>query len=169
MCSATAVTVINVRGLVHRQVLSRPGPFLSGCFGSLPNWYYTINIPPLFTTCLLVILTLYKTLQAMRCAGSTRGMPLIAIFFRDGLLNFSAVAAMLVINILLFRVARITLASLGTGFLIVVPCISGSRLFLNVRQKLLHPDLTTTIPMESFEMRPLGPPTVVVTDLDEMP
>jgi hypothetical protein len=49
-----------------------------------------------------------------------------------------------------------------------VPCISGSRLFLNVRQKILHPDLTTTIPMESLGTWPPDPPVVDVTDVDEM-
>ncbi|KAF8515178.1 hypothetical protein JB92DRAFT_81159 [Gautieria morchelliformis] len=35
MTCFTAVTVLTVLGLLHKQMLSRPGPFLSGCFTSV--------------------------------------------------------------------------------------------------------------------------------------
>ncbi|KAF8521184.1 hypothetical protein JB92DRAFT_1837837 [Gautieria morchelliformis] len=167
-CCIAVITVLHVQGLLHSQILSLTGPFLSGCSVPIPTWYYSINIPPLFTTFLLMILTLYRTLRTVRCMGSTEGMPLVAILLRDGLLNFSAVATILIVNILLVHVARATLVPLGTGFLVAVPCISGTRLFLNVRQKLFRPNLIIAIPLETLETRRPAPLTVV-TDMDEMP
>ena len=43
--------------------------------------------------------------------------------------------------------------------------MTGTRLFLNVRQKLLHPDPTTVQTMSTFEMRPYGP-SIEITDSD---
>ncbi|KAF8515174.1 hypothetical protein JB92DRAFT_3095977 [Gautieria morchelliformis] len=169
MSSLTAVTVMNIVGLSHGQIVPRPFPFLTGCNASIPTWFYGVNFPPLVTSVLLVVLTLYRTLQTLRCAGSTRGVPLFAVFLRDGLLNFSAVAVMLTFNTLFFHLARMSLVPVGVGFVVVVPCISGSRLFLNVRQKLLHPSLITSLPLQTLDTRPAGFPTVEDTDTDGTP
>jgi hypothetical protein len=43
--------------------------------------------------------------------------------------------------------------------------MTGSRLFLNVREKLLHPNSTTEQSLSTFQMRPYGP-SIEIPDLD---
>ncbi|KAF8498014.1 hypothetical protein JB92DRAFT_3125490 [Gautieria morchelliformis] len=106
-------------------------------------------------TSTLMILTVYKTMKTMRHAGTgSQKPPMVALLLRDGILYFVAIFGVLVANFLVFYLARATLTSLATGFFVAVPCMTGSRLFLNVREKLLHPDATTEASLSTFRMRP---------------
>ncbi|KAF8498013.1 hypothetical protein JB92DRAFT_2985625 [Gautieria morchelliformis] len=154
VCIATTTFILGK--VFNRPIFQRPGPFLAGCYGPLPSYFFAIDIPPLITTLLLLTLTVYRTIQTMRCIGSLKLPPLMSLLLRDGILYFAAVGAVLTVNLLLFRAARVTLTSVATGFFIVIPSLSGTRLFLNVRHKLLHPGVTLSSE-PYYEMRWFGP------------
>jgi len=155
LCSITTVATMCVKALLHHAILQRPGPFLSGCYGEIPSYFFNVLIAPAITTSVLMGLTAYKTIQTMKESGAQKP-PMVQLLLRDGILYFIAVFAVLIANIMIFHLARVTLSTFATGFFVAIPCMVGSRLFLNVREKLLHPNPTFGQTLSTFEMKPYG-------------
>jgi len=127
------------KALLHQSILTRPGPFLSGCYGPIPTYFYNVLIPPAINATLLMGLTAYKTIASMKLSLGVQRPTMVILLLRDGIFYFVAVFSVLVVNILAFHLADGALTQSAAGFFVVVPCMVGSRIFLNVREQLLHP------------------------------
>jgi len=127
LIAITAVTLTNV------GVLARPGPFLAGCLATgVPSFFWTIFIPPTVSSCILFGLTLARTIKTVWDMGFGHA-PLVSLFLRDGTTYFAFIFMTLLINTLMFVLARPTLSPLALSFCYSIPCVMSSRLLLNVR------------------------------------
>jgi len=123
----TAVTLTNV------GVLARPGPFLAGCVATgVPWFFWTVFIPPTVSSCILFGLTLGRTVKTVWDMGFSHA-PLVTLFLRDGATYFAFIFMTILINTLMFVLARPTLSPLALNFCYSIPCVMASRLLLNVR------------------------------------
>ncbi|KZV78504.1 hypothetical protein EXIGLDRAFT_847476 [Exidia glandulosa HHB12029] len=149
----TAVVVLSTVTILREGVLSRPGPFLAGCFPTnIPHWFWTVFIPPAVASALLFFLTAAKTVQTV---GTCRNVaPLMTLFLRDGVVYFAFISITLSINIILFLVARPALASAGVGFCYTIPPLFTTRILLNVRRCHARRTVNVVEHMESVSAIP---------------
>ncbi|KAM5544554.1 hypothetical protein V8D89_001452 [Ganoderma adspersum] len=129
--------VLLVKALLHADIVAVPGGVATGCFGTVPNFIYGAFIIGNVTTSILCILTVYQT---MRFRHEFARSALITLFLRDGVIyyfaydKFSLERKLLVflLNLFMFRFGPATFKILFSGFLDVVPCMSGARVLINI-------------------------------------
>jgi len=120
----------------HITVLHRPGPFASGCYPlGFPTYTYAIAIPELGNSGILLVLTLFRTVQSVRMGR--RNAPMLTLFIRDGVLYYLCIMLLILMNAFAFSSFAITAAA--SGLLVALPCSLGSRILLNIRHQILFP------------------------------
>ncbi|KAI1797433.1 hypothetical protein LXA43DRAFT_877601 [Ganoderma leucocontextum] len=126
--------VLLLKALVHVELVGIPGGVVTGCFGTVPNFIYGAFIIGNVTTSILCILTVYQT---MRFRHEFARSALISLFLRDGVVYYFAPAnisgtVVFLLNLFMFRFGTPTFKILFSGFLDVVPCMSGARVLINI-------------------------------------
>ncbi|KAF8578443.1 hypothetical protein K439DRAFT_1621314 [Ramaria rubella] len=142
----TSVTTMCVKALFHQTILQRPGPFLSGCYGesieflilyltfqliyeTVPTYFFNVLIAPAITTSVLLILTVYKTVQTIKEASGYQKPPMVQLLLRDGIFYFIAPMSgnvmreiylnipkgVLIVNIMVFHLAQGALSTFASG------------------------------------------------------
>ncbi|KIJ46418.1 hypothetical protein M422DRAFT_46161 [Sphaerobolus stellatus SS14] len=79
---------------------------------------------------------------------------MVVLLLRDGIFYFVAVFGVLIINTLAFHLAKGALAQVASGFFVAIPCMVGSRIFLNVREQLLEPNDIIEESTTGYELEP---------------
>ncbi|KAI0709924.1 hypothetical protein C8Q76DRAFT_84717 [Earliella scabrosa] len=108
-----------------------PGLHIPGCFSVVPDTFYAPLVIGLITTSTLCLLTLYRTLT-FREEFEVPRSPLMTLFLRDGVLYYSCVNVVFLLNLFMIRFATPPYKVLLTGFLDAVPCMLGSRVLINI-------------------------------------
>lgn len=123
---------VTVPALMRVGVLSRPGPFLAGCYSTnVPSWFWTVFLPPTVSSFVLFVMTAVKTLKTVGDAGNI--VPLISLFLRDGATYFAVISFTLLVNLFLFILAKPTLAPVALSFCYSIPSLFCCRMLLNMR------------------------------------
>ncbi|KAJ7488115.1 hypothetical protein FB451DRAFT_1362647 [Mycena latifolia] len=137
----------NVRGDRHnvlhscidhypREPYVHIGPILPGCYSAtVPKYLTWYPVPSLIVTFAMFLMTVYHctTLLGPRFASRTT-MPIVNLFLRDGIYWFFAVVAVNPPQIIIWAVARPTLAEVLIVPSIVVYSLIGSRVLLNIME-----------------------------------
>ncbi|KZO95724.1 hypothetical protein CALVIDRAFT_537708 [Calocera viscosa TUFC12733] len=157
---SSLASLLVVGYILRTATLSPPLPnircgVVSGDF----SYYWASWVPPVIMETTLFLFTAAKTFRGATAA--TRGTPLMALLFRDGVLYYAVVFVLLLINLLTLLLAP---EAMKEWFAAPVVCLSSvmcSRLFLNLRKAARahnrKDEITTETPARAFTDVELSP------------
>ncbi|KZT04617.1 uncharacterized protein LAESUDRAFT_288417 [Laetiporus sulphureus 93-53] len=124
---AEALIMMTTLGLSVPRIMTSPM-----CLGaSIPIEMIIYCVTAIFYECLLFILTVSRYVYVRR--EGWQNAALLNVMFRDGILAFSVIIAVMINNTVLFATGPRALAVLGFPWLLAVLGSAGSRLILNLR------------------------------------
>jgi len=116
------------------QGIPRPFGIKAGCFTTRhPSLYFLTWIPALICESILCFLMLYK---AWTMYKNNYQSSLLRMIIRDSVFYFSTIFATLLLNCLVWAFASEDYLELGTSWAVALPCALGSRLLLNMRERM---------------------------------
>jgi len=144
----TISTIMHI-GLSKIEVLPRIGELWTGCYPSgFPHLLSAFYIPPSITTCILTLMTLYKSLSVLN--NSAFKSRLTVLFTRDGLMYFGIILSAYITNAVIWLIARPTLAQVAIGIVLAARIVVAARLLLNLKEEGSPQNLSY---LESHELR----------------
>ncbi|TFK82021.1 hypothetical protein K466DRAFT_666772 [Polyporus arcularius HHB13444] len=163
--SITISIVVLVKALSHTQPVFLPhGLPVTGCFSTVPDTIFEAIVTGIVTTSVLCILTIYRILRDRKEVASS---PLLALFFRDGLMYYCCVNVVFMCNLFMLRFENAAFKILFNGLLNAVPCMLGARVLINILSLVrtsLGTDATTGSPLSDPKFARDGPPTLSGSD-----
>ncbi|RDX41166.1 hypothetical protein OH76DRAFT_1561722 [Lentinus brumalis] len=158
--SITISIVVLVKALSHTQPVFLPhGLPVTGCFSTVPDTIFEAIVTGIVTTSVLCILTIYRILRDRKEVASS---PLLALFFRDGLMYYCCVNVVFMCNLFMLRFENAAFKILFNGLLNAVPCMLGARVLINILSLVrtsLGTDATTGSPLSDPKFARNGAPT----------
>jgi len=145
---AGTLVIVDI-GLPHG--IPRPFPELAGCFvGAQPPLYFLTWIPALAFESVLCFLMLYK---AWRMHKDEYSSALLNLIIRDSVLYFLTIFATLLLNCLIWALASENFLEIALGWAVALPCALGSRLLLNMRERMYREETSQRSPHAGIEMQ----------------
>ncbi|KAI0717729.1 hypothetical protein C8T65DRAFT_737781 [Cerioporus squamosus] len=158
--SITISIVVLVKALSHTQPVFLPhGLPVTGCFSTVPDTIFEAIVTGIVTTSVLCILTIYRILRDRKEVTSS---PLLALFFRDGLMYYCCVNVVFMCNLFMLRFENAAFKILFNGLLNAVPCMLGARVLINILSLVrtsFGTDATTGLPLSDPKFARNGPTT----------
>ncbi|KZT12009.1 uncharacterized protein LAESUDRAFT_162925 [Laetiporus sulphureus 93-53] len=141
-----AMEIISVYSDLPLKEYAHLGSTITGCYSlTVPKYFKVYVVPSLIVSAIMFAMTVYKCGMSLKgYRGAT--MPLITLFLRDGVLWFLAVVVILVTDILIWSLARATLAELMIGLSCALYSVIASRVLLNIRSVMTVQVVESGIP-----------------------
>ncbi|KAJ6581114.1 hypothetical protein B0H19DRAFT_493568 [Mycena capillaripes] len=140
------VGIFTIKGL-ERYV--HVGPVLQGCYSlEVPRLFTFYAVPSLVTAVSMFSLTAYKCGTTLKNLG-LKGTPIISLFLRDGVFWFLGNLLVSVVEIVLWKRARPTLAQIPVVPATAIIAVIGARVVLNIKNIASHNDINATTTVET--------------------
>ncbi|KAF8527264.1 hypothetical protein JB92DRAFT_951913 [Gautieria morchelliformis] len=119
--------------------IPRPSGISTGCYvAAQPPLYFIAWIPEIIGESILCLLMLYK---AWTMYKNSQSSSLLGLIIRDSVLYFVTMFAILLINCLVSAFASVNYLEVAISWTIALPCSLGSRLMLNMRERIFFQKL----------------------------
>ncbi|KAF8587131.1 hypothetical protein K439DRAFT_1550482 [Ramaria rubella] len=128
--------LINIIGVP--KALSRASLGISGCAANLPSFFFAVWIPLLIVETVLFFLMGYRAFKVFKTGTNS---PLLRLLIRDSATYFLTIGSVVLTNCLIWAAAPLEWAPFALSWEIVLPCILGDRLLLNIRERSLKEPL----------------------------
>ncbi|KAF8492943.1 hypothetical protein JB92DRAFT_3100232 [Gautieria morchelliformis] len=118
--------------------IPRPKGISTGCYvGAQPPLYFLTWIPAIICENILCLLMLHKAWTTYK---NSRNSSLLRLIIRDNVLYFLTVFASLLLNCLVLALAPQNFLEVTIRWAVALPCSLGSRLMLNMRERIYLPE-----------------------------
>ncbi|KAF8589311.1 hypothetical protein K439DRAFT_418100 [Ramaria rubella] len=131
--SALVSLLIDIIGVP--KGLSRASLGISGCAANVPSFFFAGWIPFLVVETVLCFLMGFRALMVFQRGTNS---PLLWLLIRDSVTYFLTIVSVVLTNCLIWAVAPIEWAPFALSWEIVLPCVLGGRLLLNIRERSLN-------------------------------
>ncbi|KAF8578146.1 hypothetical protein K439DRAFT_1639105 [Ramaria rubella] len=107
----------------------------SGCVANLPSYFFAACISVLIVETVLCLLMGYRAFTVFKAGTDS---PLLRLRIRDSATYFLTIGSLVLTNCLIWAAAPSAWSQFVLCWEIVLPCVLGSRLLLNIRERSLE-------------------------------
>ncbi|KAF8576438.1 hypothetical protein K439DRAFT_1664600 [Ramaria rubella] len=132
LIGASALTSLLIDIIGKPKGLSRASFGVSGCATKVPSFFFAGWIPFLVVEMVLCFLMGHRAFMVLKTGTNS---PLLWLIVRDSVTYFLTIESVVLTNCLIWAVAPIEWAPFALSWEIVLPCVLGSRLLLDIRQR----------------------------------